>query len=574
MRYPLLLAVAACVLLAGCDQTTPETGTPASTPESTVTPAVTADPGAAHSDTAITEADFLDKISTLASDEFGGRAPGTKGETLTTEYIRDYFKSIGLQPGNGDSWYQSVPMLETEAEPADAKLSIKGKDVEWKFGSQWVATTEPGKSEVTLDKSELVYVGYGVNAPEENWNDYAGIDVKGKTVVMLVNDPGFHVDDPDLFGGKRMTYYGRWTYKYEEAARQGAAAAIIIHDSAGAGYDWGVVEKGWSGTQYDLPTSEAPEPRLPLQGWITGDTAQDLFARSGLSLVAMREAANQRGFKPVPLPATLSVAMQASSKRSTSNNVLGLLPGSERPDEAVIYMAHWDHFGTETDEQGNTKIFNGAIDNASGVAGIMEMAKVFAHSEQKPKRSVLFMAVTLEESGLLGSKYYVAHPTFPLRDIAGVINIDAMTIIGKTRDIVVTGYGASELEDILRPIAERQGRVLHAEADTEKGFYFRSDHFNFAKAGVPALYAASGLDHVEKGEDYGREIAADYLANRYHQPADVVDPDWDLSGVVQDLEALYAVGRQLADSDTWPNWYPGNPFRAVRDAQRPGQNAD
>ncbi len=574
MRSSLLTAAIACLLLSACGK--PEAPAPAATapPAPTAATATPQDAAAGHSDTAITAADFLAHVTTLASDEFGGRAPGTEGETLTTEYIRDYFQSIGLKPGNDGSWYQSVPMLETEATPANARLSIKGKDSEWAFGSQWVATTQPGQTQITVDGSELVYVGYGVNAPEEDWNDYAGLDVKGKTVVMLINDPGFHVDDPNLFGGKRMTYYGRWTYKYEEAARQGAAAAILIHDDAGAGYGWEVVEKGWSGPQYDLPTSEAPEPRLPLQGWITGATAQDLFARSGLSLEAMRMAASKRGFKAVPLPATLSVSMQATSKQATSNNVLGLLPGSEHPDEAVIYMGHWDHLGTDTDAEGKVKIFNGAIDNASGVAGIMEIAKVFAHSAQPPRRSVLFMAVTLEESGLLGSKYYVAHPTFPLRNIVGVINIDAMTIVGKTRDIVVTGYGASELEDVLRPIAERQGRVLHAEAAVEKGFYFRSDHFNFAKAGVPALYASSGLDHVEKGEDYGLAIAAEYLANRYHQPGDVVNPDWDLSGVVQDLEALYGVGQELANSDAWPNWYPGSPFRALRDAQRaPAQEA-
>ncbi|MCB1567578.1 MAG: M28 family peptidase [Xanthomonadales bacterium] len=567
MRILLSAAIAACLGLAAC--AAPETPAPvAPNPTTTPAPAPKASADVSRSDTAITAADFLTHVSTLASDEFAGRAPGTEGETKTTEYISHYFASIGLKPGNGDSWYQRVPMLETTAQPASAHLSIKGKDSEWAFGSQWVATTQPGQTQITVDGSDMVFVGYGVNAPEENWNDYAGLDVKGKTVVILVNDPGFHVNDPELFGGKRMTYYGRWTYKYEEAARQGAAAAIIIHDDAGAGYGWEVVDKGWSGPQYDLPTSEAPEPRLPLQGWMTAATAQDLFAQSGLSLVALREAANKRGFKAVPLPATFSVAMTASSKETSSNNVLGLLPGSEHPDEAVVYMGHWDHLGSETDAEGHTKVFSGAIDNASGVAGIMEIAKVFAHSKTPPKRSILFLAVTLEESGLLGSKYYVAHPTFPMNKIAGVINIDAMTIVGKTRDMVVTGYGASELEDILRPITERQGRVLHAEEGVEKGFYFRSDHFNFAKAGVPALYASSGLDHVEKGEDYGRSIAAEYLAHRYHQPGDKVNPDWDLSGVVQDLQALYGVGNELANSGAWPNWYPGSPFRATRDAQR------
>jgi len=566
MRFLLLPAVLACALLAACGRSEPVATAP--DPAAAPAPAQATAPAPHQFDAAITADDFLADISALASDEFAGRAPGTRGETLTVEYLRDRFQAMGLKPGNGDSWYQTVSMVETTAEPVAATVKVRDKTLEWTFGTQWVAGTRSGQAAVEVTDSPMVFVGYGAVAPEENWNDYAGLDVKGKTVVMLVNDPGFHVDDPALFGGKRMTYYGRWTYKFEEAARQGAAAALIIHDTDGAGYGWSVVENGWTGAQYDLPAAEDPEPRLPLQGWITGESAQDLFAQSGLSLEALRRAASKPGFRSVPLPATLSVALKSTIKASESRNVLALLPGTERPDEAVVYMGHWDHLGTQTAADGSVQIFNGAIDNASGVAGILEIADAFARGGQAPKRSVLFAAVTLEESGLLGSKYYVAHPTFPMRNIAGVINIDAMTIVGRTRDIVVTGYGASELEDILRPIAERQGRVLHGESSVEKGFYFRSDHFNFAKAGVPALYASSGLDHVEKGEEYGMAIAQEYGVNRYHKPADVVDPNWDLSGVVEDLEALYAVGRELADGTVWPNWYPGNPFRAVRDADR------
>lgn len=566
MRFLLLPAVLACALLAACGRSEPVATAP--DPAAAPAPAQATAPAPHQFDAAITADDFLADISALASDEFAGRAPGTRGETLTVEYLRDRFQAMGLKPGNGDSWYQTVSMVETTAEPVAATVKVRDKTLEWTFGTQWVAGTRSGQAAVEVTDSPMVFVGYGTVAPEENWNDYAGLDVKGKTVVMLVNDPGFHVDDPALFGGKRMTYYGRWTYKFEEAARQGAAAALIIHDTDGAGYGWSVVENGWTGAQYDLPAAEDPEPRLPLQGWITGESAQDLFAQSGLSLEALRRAASKPGFRPVPLPATLSVALKSTIKASESRNVLALLPGTERPDEAVVYMGHWDHLGTQTAADGSVQIFNGAIDNASGVAGILEIADAFARGGQAPKRSVLFAAVTLEESGLLGSKYYVAHPTFPMRNIAGVINIDAMTIVGRTRDIVVTGYGASELEDILRPIAERQGRVLHGESSVEKGFYFRSDHFNFAKAGVPALYASAGLDHVEKGEEYGMAIAQEYGVNRYHKPADVVDPNWDLSGVVEDLEALYAVGRELADGTVWPNWYPGNPFRAVRDADR------
>lgn len=574
MRYPMPMAALACALLAACAQdAAPPAPAPAPAPAPTPAPAP-AEPAAApqapsgHSfQPGINAEDFLAYTSVLASDEFAGRAPGTRGETLTIEYLRDQFQAMGLKPGNGDSWYQKVPMVETLTQAAPAKVSIDGSELEWAFGSQWVGGTRSERERIEIKDSELVFVGYGVVAPEANWNDYAGLDVKGKTVVMLINDPGFHAGDENLFGGQRMTYYGRWTYKFEEAARQGAQAALIIHDTPGAGYGWNVVETGWSGAQYDLPISNDPEPRLPAQGWITGEVAEDLFKRAGLSLSELRDRAGKPGFKPVALKGALSVTLQSSVKHSESNNVLALIPGSERPDEAVIYMAHWDHLGTQTAADGSTQIYNGAIDNASGVAGIMEIAAAFAAGEP-PKRSVLFMPVTLEESGLLGSRWYVNNPTFAMRNIAGVINLDAMTIVGRTRDIVVTGYGASELEDILRPIAERQGRVLHGETAVEKGFFFRSDHFNFVKAGVPSLYAKSGLDHVEKGESHGAAIADEYGANRYHKPEDVVDPNWDVSGVIEDLEAFYAVGRVLADGDSWPNWYPDSPFRAVRDADR------
>jgi Zn-dependent M28 family amino/carboxypeptidase len=457
-----------------------------------------------------------------------------------------------------------VPMVETTADPNTVgKVTVGGAERSLAFGTEMVLGTRTGEANVQVADSELVFVGYGVNAPEANWNDYAGLDVKGKTVVMLVNDPGFHAGDEALFGGKRMTYYGRWTYKYEEAARQGAAAALIIHDDAGAGYGWDVVKNSWSGAQFDLPAATDPEPRLPLQGWVTGAVAQSLFDSAGLKLDELRAAAGKPGFKPVSLKATFGATLASRITSKESQNVLALLPGSTRPDEAVIYMGHWDHLGKHPGE--GDQIYNGAIDNATGIAGILEIAEQFVTQNPPPARSILFAAVTLEESGLLGSKYYVAHPTIPLDHTVAVINLDAMTVVGKTRDIVVNGFGASELEDILKPIAEKQGRVLHAEDGVEKGFYYRSDHFNFAKAGVPALYAKSGLDHVEKGEALGKEIAADYGANRYHKPADEYDPNWDLGGVMQDLHALYAVGRELTSGEAWPNWYAGNEFKANRD---------
>ncbi|MET0654529.1 MAG: M28 family metallopeptidase, partial [Pseudoxanthomonas sp.] len=419
--------------------------------------------------------------------------------------------------------------------------------------------------EVKVTASDLVFVGYGVDAPEQKWNDYAGIDVKGKTVVMFVNDPGFHAKDESLFEGKRMTYYGRWTYKFEEAARKGAAAALIIHDTEGASYGWDVVKNSWSGTQYDLRAADDPAPRVPLQGWITGDQAKTLFADAGLDLDKLRADANKRGFKPVPLPARMSVDLKSTSTEKQSRNVIGILPGSEKPDEAVVYMAHWDHLGKHADEPGDN-IYNGAVDNATGVAGILEIAEQFA-KVGKPKRSVVFLAVTLEESGLLGSKYYVAHPAVPLDKTVAVINLDAMGVAGKTRDMTVVGMGSSELEDILKPIAEKQGRTLHSESRPEAGGYFRSDHFNFAKAGVPALYVDAGDDLVDGGKAAGDAAAKDYNDNRYHKPGDQYDAaTWKLDGTMDELSAVYDVGLEIANGDRWPNWYSGNPFKSARDA--------
>ncbi|GAA5083287.1 M28 family metallopeptidase [Lysobacter panacisoli] len=522
---------------------------------------------------AIHAADFAEHVKVLASDEFEGRAPGSPGEDKTVQYLEAQFKRMGLQPGNGDSYFQTVPMVETTADESTVlKLDVKGQPSTLKFGTDMVVGTRTGKSEVKVDNSDLVFVGYGVNAPEQNWNDYAGVDVKGKTVVMFVNDPGFHSQDPKLFEGKRMTYYGRWTYKFEEAARQGAAAALIIHDTEGASYGWDVVKNSWSGAQFDLPAKDDPEPRLPVQGWITGETARTLLAGLGQNLDELYKAANKPGFKAIPLPGKLSVDLKSTTGEKSSRNVVAKLPGAKRPDEAIVYMAHWDHLGNHGHEghgeaapAGSDTIYNGAIDNATGVAGILEIAEAFSKQTPPPDRSLVFLAVTLEESGLLGSKYYVAHPAVPLDKTVAVINLDAMPVIGLARDMTVVGFGSSELEDILKTVAEAQQRVLHAEATPEDGFYFRSDHFNFAKAGVPALYAKGGDDLVEGGIDAGRKAQSDYRDNRYHKPGDQFDPAWKLEGVIQDLDALYGVGRTLAGSEQWPNWYEGNAFRAAHD---------
>ena len=511
--------------------------------------------------------DFAEHVRVLSSDAFGGRAPGTDGEQRTVDYLQAQFERMGLQPGNGDSYVQTVPMLETTADPATTlQVDVAGKTRTLAFGTDVVLRTRTGQPEVKLAGSELVFVGYGVDAPERGWNDYAGVDVKGKTVVMLVNDPGFHAGDATLFDGPRMTWYGRWTYKFEEAARKGAAAAIIIHDTEGAAYGWDVVRNSWSGAQYDLRPSDDPTPRLPLQGWITGEQAKALFADAGMDLDALRAAAGKRGFRAVALPATATTTLRSTVTQKESRNVMALLPGTDRKDEVVVYMAHWDHLGTRPAKAGEQDtIFNGAVDNATGVAGMLEIAGALGGA--KPRRSVLFLAVTLEESGLLGSQYYVAHPVFPLAKTVGVINLDGMNVVGRTRDLIVVGKGQSELEDMLAPIIARQGRVLTEEDDPTAGYYFRSDHFNFAKAGVPAIFAGDGVDLLVGGTVAGKAASEDYVRNRYHTPADEYDPaTWKLDGTVLDMAALFELGLALSYEERVPQWYPGNPFRAAREA--------
>lgn len=558
----LSLSLAVVLALGGCQQqqATPE-------PASSDTPAASTDQGHEFS-SEITAADYAELVKTLASDEFEGRAPGTAGEEKTVEYIRAQFERIGLQPGNNGSWFQDVPMVETTAS-ADTVLHITagGKQHSLAFGPDMVIGTRTGEAKVKVEDSELVFVGYGIDAPERNWNDYAGLDVAGKTVVMFVNDPGFRSGDEALFDGKRMTYYGRWTYKFEEAARKGAAAAIIIHDTEGASYGWDVVKNSWSGAQFDLKAADDPAPRLPAQGWITGEQARSILADAGQDLDALREAAGKPGFKPVPLDARISFELDSTTAEKSSRNVVGILPGSETPDEAVVYMAHWDHLGKGEDGA----IYNGAVDNATGVAGIIEVAGRMAADDPRPKRSVVFLAVTLEESGLLGSQYYVAHPAVPLNKTVAVINLDAMPVIGPARNMTVVGKGNSELEDILADVVKPSNRVLELESSPEAGFYFRSDHFNFAKAGVPALYAKGGSDLIDGGIEAGNAAQAEYNRVAYHKPEDTFREDWNLEGAVQDLQALYQVGTRVANEGQWPNWYEGNPFRAAREKMMPGR---
>ena len=513
---------------------------------------------------------FTEAVRTLSSDEFEGRAPSTPGEELTVNYLVDKFQAAGLDPGNGDSFFQNVPLVAL-TEQGQPELTIKVGDgrLDYTWPEDFVAWTRRVVEDESITDSEMVFVGYGVVAPEYGWNDYEGVDAAGKTVVMLVNDPGFATQDTALFRGNAMTYYGRWTYKFEEAARQGAAGAIVVHEEGAAGYPWSVVRGGWTGPQFDQAGEGGNMHRIPIEAWVQGHVAREIFAAAGHDYDALAEAATRPGFSAVPLGASASVAVSFGIQRSESKNVLALLPGSERPDELIIYTAHWDHFGVSPDEM-EDPIFNGAFDNATGTAGLIELARAFAALPERPARSVLFLAVTAEEQGLLGSAYYAANPVYSTANTVATINIDGLNVDGPMNDITVVGMGASELDDYLERAAARMGRTLRPDPEPEKGFYYRSDHFSFAKAGVPSLYTDSGIDHVEHGTEWTLARRADYISNRYHKVTDEFDPAWDLTGALDDLELMFRVGYRLVTSEDWPNWREGNEFRGIRDADLGG----
>ena len=517
---------------------------------------------------AINAADIARHVQVLASDSLGGRAPSSPAEEKTVGYIRDEMVKIGLKPGNGASYFQDVPLVEITGRP-QGLLSIKGRrqtsDSRYNFKEQFVAWTKRLAPQVALNNTPMVFVGYGVVAPEYGWNDYAGTDVRGKTVVILVNDPGYAGQDTALFHGRTMTYYGRWTYKFEEAARQGAAGALIVHETDAAGYPWDVVKNSWSGAQFSLAGDDNSSSRLQVEGWVNNATARAILKQgSNLSYDTLKARANRRGFKAIPLEVRASLTLRNTIRRSTSRNVAGVLTGSARPDEMIIYTAHWDHFGTDTTAKGD-QIMNGARDNASGVAGLLSVAQAFARLPQAPARSVMFLMVTAEEQGLLGSQYYASRPLYPLNKTVAEINVDGLNIWGPTRDLTVVGLGNSELDDYVSAAAKEQGRVIHSDPEPEKGYFYRSDHFSFAKQGVPALYTEEGVDNVEHGEAWGREQKEKWTAEQYHKPADQYSPDWNLEGAVLDLRVLFAVGDRLARETTWPNWRAGNEFRSKRD---------
>lgn len=542
----------------------------AMSPLHAATPAAPADPPASTVALApqINAADFARFDKTLSSDAFGGRQPGTVGAQRTTDWLVEQFKRMGLQPGNHGSWFQAVPADSAELLNTGVTLDISthGKRVSLAYRTDMVAQTLQAKATVALKDSPVVFLGYGADAPNWHWNDYRNVDVKGKTVIVLVNDPGFATLDPKLFNGRAMTYYGRWPYKWAEAALQGARACFIVHTSdAAAGYPWSVLRNGSHGPQLSLPASVDPAPRLPVAGWLTRDAATRLFAAAGFDFNQLEKAAAKPGFKPVPLDATASMTLHSKIGHIESKNVVAMVEGSAKPDEVVVYTAHWDHLGTDPSRKGH-KVYSGAIDNGTGLSMLLEIADAFAHQEQPPERSVLFFMPTLEESGLLGSQYYAARPVFPLDHTVADIAVDALPIIGRAHDMTVIGKGQSELEDLLAGVLKKQGRVISPETTPENGFYFRSDHFNFAKAGVPAMLASSGLDLLAGGKAAGEKAAADYTAHRYHTPNDVFNPDWDLSGILEDTQAIYELGQHLSHAGVWPTWYADSPFRAKREA--------
>lgn len=524
--------------------------------------------------TQIDTAGLLEHISTLASDEFGGRAPMSEGERLTLNYLEKQFREMGLKPMFGDSYRQPVPLVSIDANP-DMVLSvsdIEGNVHAYAYGSEVMLGSPQVVQENGLNRSELVWVGYGIVAPEYDWNDYNGISVKGKTVVILVNDPGYATKNPELFNGNSMTYYGRWTYKYEEAARQGAAGALIIHQTAPAAYGWNVVEDSWSGPQFHLATENDNMDRLKVEGWLQYETAKDIFSIAGMDLDGLSADAAKASVKPYSMGLSASVNISNTIQRAESFNVGAVLPGNDRADEIFIYMAHWDHLGTtphKEDQEGDF-IFNGAEDNASGTGGLLEIAQAFAALPSPPQRSVGFLSVTAEESGLLGSQAYAAKPAYPMNKTVGGINMDRLNFRGKMNDVVVIGHGGSEMETVLAEEALKFGRTVTPEATPEKGFYYRSDHFNFAKQGVPILYARGGTADRKHGADYITERNADYIKNRYHSPADEVNENWDVDAAVEDLVLFFNIGNRLANSNEWPQWFEGNEFRAIREASLAG----
>lgn len=506
--------------------------------------------------------------SDLSSNAYEGRAPGTPGEDKTVAYIAQQMEAVGLQPGNGGDWYQQVPLVETAfAKPP--RISF-GKGASFTNGDGLIVWTKRTEAAVALADAPVVFAGHGISAPERGWDDYARLDVRGKVVIVLVNDPDWRT--PGLagrFNGRAMTRYGRWDYKHDEAAARGAAAILVVHQTEPAGYPWAVVQNSWTGPQLDAARADGGASRPVYEGWLTEAAAETLLKPAG-GLKLLANAAGQPGFKAIELPWRANSKAEVTTRRFTSRNVVGVLPGRFRPDETVIATAHWDHLGRCPPAKDGDDICNGALDNASGIAGLLALAK--AHATAGPAaRSLVFLAVTAEESGLHGSEFYAQNPVFPLATTVGGTNLDGLSLHGRTSDVVVIGSGKSELEDLAKPLIARQSRRVEPEPSPEKGFYYRSDHYSLAKRGVPMIYMEGGIDVRGKGRAFGQAAADDYTANRYHTPKDEYDPNWDWSGAAEDLALDYQLMRALANGRNWPAWYPNAEFRTAREASRAGQ---
>lgn len=508
---------------------------------------------------------LMANIRKLSSDEFEGRAPGTHGEQLTVDFITSEFRKLGLEPGNPDgSYVQKAPLVGITSKTG-ASFSAGGRKLSFTPREEFVASSHRAIPEVKTGDTDIVFVGYGIVAPEYGWDDFKDVDVKGKTILVLVNDPP--LPDEKMFRGRAMTYYGRWTYKYEIASEKGAAAAIIIHETGPAGYPFAVVGSRWGREEFDIYRDDKNMGRVPVEGWISYDKAAELAKMAGQDLAALKQAALSKDFRPVPLKASASFTVSNTVRRVESSNVIARLPGSDpaHRDEYVIYTAHWDHLGRDESLQGD-QIFNGALDNASGSAGLLEIAKAYKQLDPAPKRSILFLALTAEEKGLLGAKYYAQNPLYPLNKTLAVFNMDGLNQWGPTHDYVIIGLGNSTLDDIVSAVARDQGRVIKPDPEPEKGFFYRSDHFEFAKEGVPALHTDSGTEFIGKPADYGQKKRDEYTNNDYHKVSDEVKPDWDLRGAVEDLRLLFQSGYRVSQSDSWPEWKPGTEFKAKREA--------
>ena len=546
---------AAVIMLAACATADQQDGSPSGPEHQFAGPPLSAE-------------SLLEGVRVLASDEFEGRAPGTHGEELTIAYLERAFAAAGLQPGvtaadGTRSWVQQVPLTAATLTNAPT-LTLAGRDGarQYAYATQFSAWTRRLDPTVDIANAPLVFVGYGVNAPELGWNDYAGVDMRGKIAVILINDPDFETGDDRGFGGRAMTYYGRWTYKFEEAGRQGAAGAIIIHETAPASYPWAVIQSSTGSARWDVVREDRGASRAGFEGWIQNDVAMETFRRAGLDFDRLKASAQTRGFRAVPMNLTGSLRLETRAEERITHNVIGVLPGRTRPQETIIYSAHWDHLGRCPAIDGDD-ICNGALDNATGTAALIELARRFA-ADGAGERSVAFAAWTAEEQGLLGALYYSQHPVFAPRDTVANINMDGINNMGRTRDIEIVGFGKSEMDDLATRAAQAQGRRIEPDSNPEAGYFFRSDQLHLAQLGIPVLYTSNGTDMLEGGVARGRALNDAYTANNYHKPSDEVTPEWDMSGGVEDLQLLYAVGRGLADSNAWPQWRANAEFRAAR----------